>query len=246
MIDALELVQTLAKSETTLQAVDAYDEYLSSCGYDEFSYGLYRDISKFENNEDFVFLTNYRDCVTDLFVEIGLENDVSLRHCLQSTSPFWWRDPEPRGPNDLTWSDTDWKFIRSSEDVGLKNGLTLPVHVGAAGRGAFTLKRAPEEPDSDHRRFWREHGREVELSAWIFHLSVDQGPLHAKMYRLTSREIDVLSYLASGMSQQNIAAHLDKHLRTIEDVLRSVRRKLNAKTTAEAVARAVACDIVKP
>jgi DNA-binding CsgD family transcriptional regulator len=59
---------------------------------------------------------------------------------------------------------------------------------------------------------------------------------HARVSRLTPREVEVLAWLAQGKSQREIAVILSIAKRTVSEHSATARKKLNAETSAHAVA----------
>jgi RNA polymerase sigma factor (sigma-70 family) len=64
--------------------------------------------------------------------------------------------------------------------------------------------------------------------------------------QLSSRETEILQWIAAGKSQQDVADILGISQRTVEVHLSSGREKLGALNTPQAVARAVALGIIYP
>jgi two-component system invasion response regulator UvrY len=65
-----------------------------------------------------------------------------------------------------------------------------------------------------------------------------------RQVRLSSREIEVLRQLASGLSMAEIASRLDVSYKTIATASASIRNKLKARTPAEMVRIAMAMKVV--
>jgi DNA-binding CsgD family transcriptional regulator len=63
---------------------------------------------------------------------------------------------------------------------------------------------------------------------------------------LSTREREVLQWVAAGKSQQDIGDILSISPRTVEVHLRSAREKLGALTTAQAVGRAIGLRLIYP
>ena len=63
---------------------------------------------------------------------------------------------------------------------------------------------------------------------------------------LSSREVEILQWVAAGKSQQDIGDILSISHRTVEVHLRSSREKLYALTTSQAVGRAIGMGLIYP
>ncbi len=64
--------------------------------------------------------------------------------------------------------------------------------------------------------------------------------------RLSSREMQILQWVAAGKTQQDIGDILSISHRTVEVHLRSSREKLSALTTAQAIGRAIGLGLIYP
>lgn len=133
-------------------------------------------------------------------------------------------------------------------DFGIPTtGLTVPIRGPFGECGLLMVSRMGTEQD------WVRHSRtimgELQTGAVHFHDSVMTSDPKGRLLftpRLSSRERDVLQWIAAGKSQQDVSDILAIALRTVEVHLRSARDKLNALTTAQAVGRAVRMGLIQP
>jgi DNA-binding CsgD family transcriptional regulator len=63
---------------------------------------------------------------------------------------------------------------------------------------------------------------------------------------LSTREKEIMQWIAAGKSQQDIGDILNISHRTVEVHLRSARQKLHALTTPQAVGRAINLGLIYP
>jgi PAS domain S-box-containing protein len=101
---------------------------------------------------------------------------------------------------------------------------------------------------------WEIHARKddgteywVSLSARIYpDLGFLEGAMVDITYRkvLTAAELEVLSHIIEGMSNAEIADHLYKSVRTVEDQRASIMRKLGSRNSIELTKRAVQMGLV--
>lgn len=152
----------------------------------------------------------------------------------------------------------DWSRLERDEgfravfslahDFGISDaGLTVPVRgpLGDVGGLSVNTSLSPEE--------WGRLKPEIvsDLQALAVHIHDrimrDDSPLQDLSHPgLSTREVEILQWIASGKSQQDIADILTISHRTVEVHLRSARTKLNALTTAQAIGRAIARGLIYP
>ncbi|MFC3614833.1 autoinducer binding domain-containing protein [Lutimaribacter marinistellae] len=154
-------------------------------------------------------------------------------------------------PVDWGRFDRDAKFqavFRDAHDFGItKRGLTVPIRgpYGEVGLLSVTRKCSDRE--------WSLQKKDImghlQVAAVHMHDKVmASGVLAKALYRpaLSSREVEILQWVAEGKSQQDIGDILTISHRTVEVHLRSGRDKLGALTTAQAVGRAIGMGLIHP
>jgi DNA-binding CsgD family transcriptional regulator len=154
-------------------------------------------------------------------------------------------------PVDWGRFDQDDKFkrvFRDAGDFGITNrGITVPVRgpYGECGLLSVTRDCKPEE--------WAKLSAhvmgELQMAAVHIHDNVMRSGVLAKSLlrlALSSRENEILQWVAVGKSQQDIGDILSISHRTVEVHLRSGREKLGALTTTQAVGRAIGLGLILP
>lgn len=135
-----------------------------------------------------------------------------------------------------------------ARDFGLfSQGLTVPVRGPYGDCGLLSVTR--ECSGSEWRALKRKIVGNLQSAAVHFHDSVMQGESLSRMLRapqLSTREKEILQWVAAGKSQQDIGDILAISHRTVEVHLRSAREKLGALTTAQAVGRAIRLSVINP
>lgn len=154
-------------------------------------------------------------------------------------------------PVDWQRFDRDERFNKvflPARDFGLfSQGLTVPVRgpYGDCGLLSVTRECSVEEWGSLKRKIMGN----LQVAAVHFHDAVMQGDTLARILRgpaLSTREQEILQWVAAGKSQQDIGDILGISHRTVEVHLRSAREKLGALTTPQAVGRAIRLGIITP
>ena len=158
--------------------------------------------------------------------------DASGRHLMavDATGRVLWLTPQAeetfkaagdRPMLTLPQAIQDWVKACSAGDVGRRRSgtsLVLPgptpvqiAYVGRIGTDEFLLRLSPEDVD--------------ELPARLF-----------KPYRLTGRELEVLSWIVKGKSNRDVADILGLSIRTIDKHLEQIYTKLGVENRTSATA----------
>lgn len=245
-MNVIELSENLNHAEAIDQKTKAYQNYLNCHGYTAFLHGIFGDLWGDTPLGRSVWHSTYSQETQDSFSEFGMEADVSLQHCTRYGSEFWWQDPEPVVNGEGIWTNEQRQFICAAEDTGLRKGLTLPLPKMASLCSGIGLARQNEEPDSDHRSYWREHRGEILLSAHLLHQALTVSEIANPVFKLAPREVDVLSLSALGLQNGQVADRLGTTKRTVEDQLAAARAKLGIQgsSTTQAVAIALQFGLI--
>ncbi|MGJ3264771.1 MAG: LuxR family transcriptional regulator [Salinarimonas sp.] len=167
----------------------------------------------------------------DLYTRANyMEHDPVVRHCRASVHPFEWKDV----PIDLQAQPKAREVMTRAHDFRMEQGFCLPVHGIDGVDGCISLS-----------------GRDVELTPETkpaIHLmalyAFDRGREIARdkmrsTIQLSPREIEILSFSASGYSASAIAKRLGITERTVTAHITNACCKLDASNKTQAVARAV-------
>ncbi len=154
-------------------------------------------------------------------------------------------------PTDWQRLSGDAKFqrvFRDAHDFGItERGLTVPVRgpYGDCGLLSVTRKCAQREWDL----LKSEIIGNLQAAAVHMHDNVTRSGILAKSLMhpaLSTREREILQWVAEGKSQQDIGDILSISHRTVEVHLRSGREKLGALNTAQAVGRGIGLGLILP
>lgn len=184
---------------------------------------------------------NYPDEWQKRYVKEGFQHkDPTLLMASRSIAPVDWQRLR---------EETSFKTIfRAAQDFHIsEQGLTIPVRGPFGDVGLFSVTRKCSD---------REWGLlkasiigDLQTTAVHLHDHVMKTNLltHNLMHpSLSSRETEILQWVAAGKSQQDVADILSISNRTVEVHLRSSRSKLSALTTAQAVGRAIGLGLIYP
>lgn len=154
-------------------------------------------------------------------------------------------------PVDWQRFDRDRKFesvFTSAKDFGIPSqGLTVPIRGPYGDRGLLSVSRSTSSKDWDKLK--QHIMGDLQTAAVHLHDSIMRSDslIGALGYSaLSSREKEVLQWVAAGKLQQDIGDILSISYRTVEIHLRSARHKLGALTTVQAVGRAIGMGLIQP
>lgn len=221
-------------------AADSFVTFLDDlCDQLEFDYASYATTHPITG--DVQGYANYPDQWKFHYMKQGMHRfDPTISQSIRSIAPVDWG----------RFAD-DEKFravFYDAQDFGITNrGLTVPVRGPYGECGLLSVTRDCDETE------WKELKRKVigDLQVAAVHLHdnvMNSDVLQTALRRpsLSTRELQILQWAASGKSQQDIGDILSISHRTVEVHLRSGREKLSALTTAQAVGRAIGLGLIYP
>ncbi len=175
------------------------------------------------------------------YLSKGLHHiDPTIHQSARSVAPVEW-----------SYFDQDENFhtvFSQAKDFGITSqGMTVPIRGPYGERGLLNVTR--DCPANEWREQLRQITGQLQLEALRMHDRVQSsnglrrslgGP------ELSQRELEILQWIASGKSQQDVGDILSISHRTVEVHLRSSREKLGALTTAQAIGRAIGYRLIQP
>lgn len=149
--------------------------------------------------------------------------------------PVRWRDYEER------WgmSATEVAMWRRARDIGLRDGLTVPLHDPPSKRyGALSVLHFGRRTEFDD---WiGAHRGMLGSAAYLAHLAISNAtPLASEAGPLSDRERQCLALVAEGLSSKLIGKRLRLSPRTVELHVARAMRRLGAVNRSHAVALAL-------
>jgi DNA-binding CsgD family transcriptional regulator len=184
---------------------------------------------------------NYPDAWKEHYAQKGFHRiDPTLVTASRSIAPVDWRR--------LEHDENFKKVFRDARDFGItERGLTVPVRGPYGDIGMLSVTRACSEREWE--RLVAQVVGDLQAAAVHLHDTVMRSDVLSRTLRfpaLSTREKEILQWIAAGKSQQDIADILTISHRTVEVHLRSGREKLYALTTPQAVGRAIALGLIYP
>ena len=224
---AFRAVLTMQKASAMPAIQAAVREFAQPLGYDR--YVLFSVSVTAEDLVDRVFW------VEGQWWEDGQEVDAKayVRHCpvtrhiLEAREAFFWSKTHQAGTER-------YRVVRRPAGPGL-HGVQVPVFGPAGLEGAMSLGGQRVSSDSEACIAL------VIVAEAAFRAArrLSMAPATSAARLLTAREREVLTWTAAGSRQADIAISLGLSERTVENHLRSARRRLGVATTAQAIKVAI-------
>jgi LuxR family transcriptional regulator len=176
---------------------------------------------------------------TDIFPDgLSLEDDIAAELLMQGKGPLFW----PDFPSlDLRESQK----ARYAQDVahGMGTGVSFCFRFGgSSGIGGMCWAARYADPQQ-FRNTW--HEKRPQMEALAHHFDRHMRPaVVRRIFALSPREREVLSYSAGGMTAKQIANHLNLQPKTVANTLERARRAMGAVSTMEAVAKAIVYELI--
>jgi DNA-binding CsgD family transcriptional regulator len=184
---------------------------------------------------------NYPDPWKRHYAENNLHRvDPTLIMASKSIAPVDWRRLE----RDKGFE----RVFRDAHDFGITDrGMTIPVRGPYGDIGMLSVTRDCSLPE------WEKLSAHIlsDLQSVAVHVhdTVMRSDAVSRALRypaLSTREREILQWIAAGKSQQDVGDILGISHRTVEVHLRSGREKLYALTTPQAVGRAIMLGLIYP
>ena len=174
-----------------------------------------------------------------------------MRRNLHRVDPTLHKSAQSIAPVDWSRFERDDRFhavFYAAEDFGISSqGLTVPVRGPYGDIGLLSVTR--NCPREEWDKLKRAVIGELQMAAVHLHDAVMRSDVISRALRqprLSSREIEVLQWVAAGKSQMDIGDILSISHRTVEVHLRSAREKLGTLSTVQAVGRAIGLGLILP
>lgn len=172
--------------------------------------------------------------------EYYINNDLSSLHCIENTNPFVWHDRQQWGQP----TQQQEKFMMDSYDFNMGVGVTLPIRFNQSGFGGLGLNFADSQ-EKEFEKVWDEFESEISTISYVFD-ELARGNHMDEVYPLTSREVEVLTWLTLGKTVKMIAHKIGSSPSTVEKQVRSARQKLGARNNEQAVTKALLLGLINP
>ena len=170
-----------------------------------------------------------------------VDDDLGAIHAVLHTSPFIWHNRAQWGKP----TSRQRNFMLESYDFRMGVGITLPLRFNYCGIGGLGMCTA-NMSESEFNAMWQVHETTICTIGYLFDECMRKDNNIAEIYPLSPREVEVLNWLACGITAKVIAYKLNTTLSTVDKQIRSARQKLGASNNEQAVIRALAFGLISP
>lgn len=189
------------------------------------------------NMSDWLILSNHDLEVVEVFIRKGLFLGNAKALWPPGVQPGAYRWPsvsEFLAIENLNDSQIAYAQLRKDFEILAGYSIWFP-EVSERRKGVLGLCARRGLTQDDVNAMWEIHGEDILLLANLTHLKLSTLPHHDQKKRLTTRQYEVLEWIADGKSGKDIATILGLSIVTVEKHLRHAREALGVETTAQAV-----------
>lgn len=228
--EAFEFVAQLERLTDTDAIMDAMTRVLGRFGFEFFCFNTFpRRHQRFE--EVMLAIRVPPEWMKLYLDEQYVHVDPAIRFCKRTVHPFKWKD----APYDPEREPRAAELVQRATEYGLSQGVLVPIPSPTGCEGNVWM--GGYQPDLTARSEPMLHL--MALYAFDRMRRLRTAGTSAKLPHLTSREREVLAWVAQGKSAWEIGEILNIAKRTVDEHVHMASRKLNAVNRAQAVAIAL-------
>lgn len=235
------LIAQMVETNSIEEVWAIHSEKMGEYGFDRLIYGYtrFRTGAALGDIQDAVILTNHDPEYVDVFVGEGMYfKGPMLNWAAENVGACSWRlVHKVIAEGKLTPDEMEAMALNIRLEVTA--GYTISFHdISLRAKGAIGLTARRGMTQDDVEEIWEKHGPDIELLNKIMHLKVSQLPNMGMRRKLTSRQREVLEWVADGKTIQDTATIMGLNPATVEKHLRLAREALDVDTTAQAILKA--------
>ncbi len=247
-IDIIEFAEQIRQADNLDASLDVLQQELLDLGFIHVKYGwALLSGQEFKHNNALI-VGNFCDEWEDYQSKQSnwTENDYIVEHYLREETPITFSQVYTK-MDDKVLTENQIKNHDVGREMGMAHGIAFPIKdsnplaiggISMEGSRSFT-----------HREFEAHLSHHVQALRHIsdtFHANINKSYLVDKSAHLSPRECECLTWIISGLRQQEIAYRMGTHPKTVEKQLANARKKLKAKTNTQAAIRALTFNLLKP
>ena len=234
-------IETTQNCETEEALFRQFDIYVGSFGFDVSTYHIVAERLRAIPVEDGLVRQNFpKTWIKQYMQKKYNEIDPVIEQSRREARPFRWFDVDQKFNLSVKQKD----FLKDLRETGLTDGLAIPVFgpkgtMAFFGLGVVGGQLDLSEADMLELQFacLQTHNRYLDLA------QIDDEVTYKK---LSPRESQVLSLVASGLSNNFIADRLNISENTVDTMLRRVFSKLGVNNRICAVLRGIGSGLILP
>ncbi|TVT44961.1 MAG: LuxR family transcriptional regulator [Denitromonas halophila] len=218
-----------ARSDDTLS--DAFETAISQFGYDRYLFALLNDHPELDQSAQHGLMHSYPEDWMAHYVKQGYEHIDPVRfNTIHQSVPFEWKSL--RDAPEVTVAQK--QLLHEADNAGLKHGIGIPLHGPRGTSAGIGLASSSKSAAPSAREITQLHMLALQFYAcfWRLHKKRDAGKAPGM---LSTREMDVLKWLAQGLTKAEIGDKLHISTHTVDHHTRNILSKLNARNITAAV-----------
>ena len=219
----------------------AIHRHIEPQGFEKFSYMLTLPP---QGARQPLYITNYPPEWTRRYVEKHyISEDLVSRFSASTLRPFLWHHIGQH--YDLTASQK--QVFNEAAEFNLRSGGAVPIHGPGAAKASFAV--ANNMSEENFAALFKAQRHELHLVATYAHermMQIGLSDQPATPPKLTSREIEVMTWSSRGKTAWEIAEILSLSEETIRDHIKHACRKLNTSNKTHAIAVALLHGLIVP
>jgi len=224
---------------------DLYSAMMKQIKRQGFESFIYRLIVAQNGTQPVYYLSSIPQEWKDRYKNLNYgKDDIVARHIGRTMRPFNWLEICPW--NDLT--DAQRNIMNEARVFGITSGGTVPIH-GVGHTKALVSVTNNLPPEKFAPMFLHER-HAIHLVATYFHERIVQmypsSPRSSGFARLSSRELEMLTWTAAGKQPGEIADILNLSTHTVKEYIQNCCRKLNVVNKTQAIAVALIQGLISP
>ncbi len=243
MANTLDIYESFASCESFEQLWNTFHQIMENYGVVSISYGHSVIANKKLGVNHFIDSLHYKTSHSDMFhkhygLEHSLKHDLLTLHCLHNVTPFIWHDREQwKGgtPEQIT-------FMEETYAYGLGPGITIPLRFGDFGIGGVGLSGG-YSTEQEFGKVLKSYQETMIAGGYMFDEFTRKEHIEC-LYDLSSREKEILKYMADGLLYDGIAHQMSNTAKSLENPSQRIRKKLKARNNIQAVVKALHLKLI--
>ncbi len=238
---SLDYIDNVLKSSTIEAVWELHIVKMAEFGFDRVLYGSnrFRTHGEFGDLSDAIILTNhdktYIECFFDEMLYFNAPMAIWAARNTGACSWQWVVDRRAAGET----SEKENQILDFNKSMGVVAGYSISFNqISKRSKSAIGLVAKRQTTQKEVDALWEKKGSEIMILNNVMNQKILSLPPLQRDNQLTSRQREVLQWVADGKTMQDIAMIMDLKQPTIEKHLRLARHKLKAETTAQAVLKA--------
>lgn len=219
-----------------------FDTFTGRYGIDVSSYHIMAKEMRAVPIETGLIRETFPDAWAETYLKKNYDDiDPVLSQARLEAEPFHWFEVEDK----MKLTREQRFFLRELRDAGMVDGLAIPIFGPKGTMAYFGLGSVDDKLDLPREQIMelqfacqRTHNKYLEINPEL--------TSEAPRTKLSNRETEILTLVATGLSNNNIADRLGITENTVDTILRRTFRKLDASNRITAVLKGIGAGLILP